>query len=353
MPSAFSAIRPLIFRLEPERAHRATIALLKTGLMPGHAARDPLLTSTVAGLTFPNPLGMAAGFDKDAEVPGPLLRLGFGFVEVGTLTPLPQEGNPRPRIFRLVSDRAVINRLGFNNGGIDMALKRLRRRAYEGGGIGGSGRIGINVGANKDSTDRIGDYVIGVEKAAPVADYLTVNISSPNTPGLRALQSKDALAELLTRACAARNGRRVPLFLKVAPDLTDADVADIAEVLLASEADGLIVSNTTIDRPDSLKSPHAREIGGLSGRPLTVPALERLSAFRQALGTKRPLIGVGGISNADDAYARIRAGASLIQLYTAMIYEGPGLPARIAAGIAAHLKADGFGNVAKAVGAGV
>lgn len=350
MPSAFPLARPFLFRLDPERAHRVTIAALKTGLVPGKAHEDPLLASTVAGVSFSNPLGMAAGFDKDAEVPGPLLDLGFGFVEVGTLTPLPQAGNPKPRIFRLVPDRAVINRLGFNNGGLDMALKRLRRRAFEGRGLGRSGRIGINVGANKDSEDRITDYVIGVERAAPVADYLTVNISSPNTPGLRALQSPGALAELLDRVCTARGDRNVPLFLKVAPDLTDADVADIADVLKTSAANGLIVSNTTIHRPESLRSANAGETGGLSGQPLAAPALERLSAFRQALGPDLPLIGVGGIATADDAYARIRAGASLVQLYTAMIYEGPGLPGRILADLARYLEADGFTNIAAAIG---
>ncbi|MBV7257537.1 quinone-dependent dihydroorotate dehydrogenase [Pacificimonas sp. WHA3] len=347
MSSLFTLARPLIFAMDPERAHRATIAALKTGMLPRRDVRDSRLEMTVAGLRVPNPLGMAAGFDKDAEVPGPLLKLGFGFVEVGTLTPLPQSGNPKPRIFRLEADRGVINRLGFNNGGIDQAIKRLRRRAFRHG----TGRIGINVGANKDSEDRIGDYVTGVTKAAPVADYLTVNISSPNTPGLRALQSKDALAELLSRTLDARGGRDLPMFVKVAPDLTDADVADIAEVAAASGINGIIVSNTTIDRPASLRSDRADEIGGLSGQPLIALALRRLKDFRQALGPDMPLIGVGGISNADDAYARIRAGASLIQLYSAMVYEGPGLPRRILKGLVSHLNADGIARISDAVGA--
>ncbi|MEO0500605.1 MAG: quinone-dependent dihydroorotate dehydrogenase [Pseudomonadota bacterium] len=344
--SPFRLARPLLFTLDAERAHRATIAALKSGLIPARRFRDPVLATTVAGIDFPNPLGMAAGFDKDAEVPGSLLGLGFGFVEVGTLTPLPQTGNARPRVFRLVSDRAVINRLGFNNGGIDKALKRLRQRHWRGG----RGIIGINIGANKDSADRLRDYEICTEKAAPVADYLTINISSPNTPGLRALQSKDALAELLARVAAARAGRRVPLFLKVAPDLTDEDIDDIAAVALAADIDGLIVSNTTISRPVALVEKQAAETGGLSGAPLAPLAAARLRAFRRALGTRLPLIAVGGISSADDAYARIRAGASLVQLYTAMVYAGPGLPRELLAGLAARLKADGFARVADAVG---
>ncbi|MHB9881115.1 quinone-dependent dihydroorotate dehydrogenase [Pacificimonas sp. ICDLI1SI03] len=354
MPHAFHLARPLIFRMDAERAHRATISVLKSGLLPARRFVDPALETNVAGLSFLNPLGMAAGFDKNAEVPGALLGLGFGFVEVGTLTPRAQEGNPKPRIFRLKADRAVINRLGFNNDGIDRTIKRLRRRAYRAPGgemIGGRGRIGVNVGANKHSSDRIADYVMGVEKAAGVADYLTVNISSPNTPGLRELQSRDALSELLTRTLAARGGRDIPLFVKVAPDLSDTDVADIAKVAGETGVSGIIISNTTTDRPVDLKSRQREEEGGLSGRPLTAPALARLKDFRQAVGPDLPLIGVGGISNADDAYARIRAGASLIQLYTAMVYEGPGLPNRILKGLAAHLKADGFQCLADAVGA--
>ena len=349
MPSTFPAARALLFRLDAERAHRLTIAALKR--MPAKRTRfeDPILETKVAGLGFSNPLGLAAGYDKDAEVPEPLLALGFGFVEVGTLTPRPQEGNPRPRVFRLPEDRAVINRLGFNNGGVEAALRRLRSA----GSAPEGGRIGINVGANKDSADRIADYEHGVRLAAPFADYLTVNISSPNTPGLRALQSKDALSELLERVLQARGGRLVPLFVKVAPDLTDIDVSDISDVALASGVEGIVCANTTIARPGHLRSPFAEESGGLSGRPLTAPALERLAAFREATEGRLPLIGVGGISNADEAYARIRAGASLVQLYTALVYGGPGLPRRILRGLARHLRADGFSSVGAAVGTGI
>ena len=347
MPSAFPLIRPLVFRLDAERAHRLTIAALSRAPVPGAPRPDPILASEVAGLRFPTPVGLAAGFDKNAEVPRQMLRIGFGFVEVGTLTPLPQAGNAKPRVFRLAADRGVINRLGFNNDGLDKGLKRLKRLRYHGM----PGLVGVNVGANKDSEDRIADYEIGVRAAAPVADYLTINISSPNTPGLRALQSKDALAELLARSLAARDGRAVPVFLKVAPDLTDADVADIAEVALASGVSGLICGNTTISRPDHLTSPQRAETGGLSGAPLAALAMDRLRAFRQATGGALPLIAAGGIASADEAYARIRAGASLVQLYSALVYHGPGLARRIADGLAAHLRADGHTSLSDAVGA--
>ncbi|MGB7405469.1 MAG: quinone-dependent dihydroorotate dehydrogenase [Pacificimonas sp.] len=350
MAAAFGLIRPLLFQLDPERAHDLTIAALEKGFVPGKPHDDPVLRTTVAGLNFRNPIGLAAGFDKDARAPRNLIGLGFGFVEVGTLTPRPQPGNPKPRIFRLPEDRAVINRLGFNNGGIDEAIKRLRKRHWEGAGQMAGGLIGINVGANKDSTDRIADYEIGVRKAAPIADYLTINISSPNTPGLRDLQSRDALAELIGRSLAARDGRTVPLFVKVAPDLTDREIADIAEVAIAGGIDALIVSNTTVDRRENLSGEAKTEAGGLSGQPLKEKAHDRLVAFREAVGTSLPLIAAGGIASGVDAYARIRAGASLIQLYTAMIYAGPGLPARIAKDLSALLKVDGFASVAEAVG---
>ena len=346
MSRSYAFFRPLLFRLDPERAHRLIIAALNSGALRTAAPADPILKTRIAGMSFPNPLGMAAGFDKDAEVPGPLLRLGFGFVEVGTLTPRPQSGNPRPRVFRLVKDRALINRLGFNNGGMDGALKRLRQRRW----AGGTGRIGINIGANKDSADRIADYVFGIEAAAPVADYLTINISSPNTPGLRQLQSRGQLAELLGRALEARGGREVPLFVKVAPDLTDAEVSDIASVVQTSGAAGIICGNTTIGHPVGLTSRYAGETGGLSGRPLAPLALDRLRAFRQATAGKLPLIAAGGVASADDAYERIRAGASLVQLYTAMIYAGPALPRLITSGLALRMKQDGFASVAEAVG---
>jgi dihydroorotate dehydrogenase len=275
-----------------------------------------VLVVRVAGLHFPNPIGLAAGFDKNARVYDRMLGLGFGFAEVGTLTPLPQAGNPKPRLFRLEEDRAVINRLGFNNGGQQAALDRLRGRSP--GGI-----VGVNIGANKDSVDRIADYRAGARAMAPVADYLTVNISSPNTPGLRALQDPAALDELLAAVVEERGGSGPPIFLKLAPDLEVADVDDISRVAIARGIDGLIISNTTVTRPP-LRSRHAGEGGGLSGAPLKALALQRLRDFRTATGGAIPLIAAGGIASGEDAYQRIRAGASLVQLYTALVYEGPG-----------------------------
>jgi dihydroorotate dehydrogenase len=341
----FQALRPLLFRLDPETAHGLTLtglSLLPGGRGPGH---DPALETRLAGLAFPSPIGLAAGFDKDARVWRQMLGLGFGFVEVGTLTPRPQAGNPRPRIFRLPEDQAVINRLGFNNGGLQGALPRLAPH----------GRMGVNVGANKDSTDRIADYVAGVRAVRDRAAWITLNISSPNTPGLRGLQG-EALPELLAAAAEARDdrsgdGARPPLFLKVAPDLDAAQIDAITEACLASRLSGLIVSNTTLARPTTLRSPHAAEAGGLSGQPLFEPSTAILAAFARRLEGKLPLIGAGGVATAEQAYAKIRAGASAVQLYTALVYHGPRLPARIAAGLSLLLRRDGFGSVADAVGA--
>jgi dihydroorotate dehydrogenase len=345
----YALARPLLFRLDAERAHR--LALAAIGTMPRlPSPRLPRsLETKVAGLAFPNPVGLAAGFDKDGTIAHLMGGFGFGFAELGTLTPLPQTGNPQPRLFRLVEDRAVINRMGFNNGGQAAAAERLAgRRARI--------PIGINIGANKDAPDRIADYATGVRTMAPLADYLTINISSPNTPGLRALQDAEALDGLLGAVMDARdapgppNGSRLPpIFLKVAPDLLPADVDAIARAAYAHRIDALIVSNTTIARP-ALRSRHAGEAGGLSGAPLKGPALEMLRAFRAAAGPDMPLIGVGGIETAEDAYARIRAGASLVQFYSAMVFEGPFLARRIAAGIAKLLERDGFAHVADAVG---
>jgi dihydroorotate dehydrogenase len=340
----YALARPLLFALNPETAHGLTIKALKMGMLPPAGADDPILATTLAGLSLPNPIGLAAGFDKNAEVPDPLLRLGFGFVEAGTVTPLPQSGNPRPRMFRLVEDRAVINRLGFNNQGLDVFVRRLRARARR------PGIVGANVGANKDAGDRIADYERGVAAVRDHASYITVNISSPNTPGLRALQSRDALAELVERAMSARGESGPPLFVKVAPDLTDDDVRDIAEVALAGRIDGLIVSNTTIARP-ALRSRHAGEAGGLSGAPLLAPSTRVLRDFRAATGGRLPLIGVGGVASGADAYAKIRAGASAVQLYTGLVYGGPGLVASIKRELAGLLRRDGFRSVASAVGA--
>jgi dihydroorotate dehydrogenase len=299
------------------------------------------LRSTVAGLEFPSPVGLAAGFDKDAEVPEQMLGMGFGFVEVGTVTPKPQKGNPRPRLFRLVEDRAVINRMGFNNGGQAAAYQRLRHATHL------HGVIGVNVGANKDSADRIADYAIGARKMAPVARYLTINISSPNTPGLRGLQEEGELRELLAAVEEVRTDK--PIFLKVAPDLEPGDHDRIVRAALDHHVDALIVSNTTVSRPP-LKSRHASEAGGLSGEPLKSLASEALRAFRNASGGEIPLIAVGGIANADDAWERIKAGASLVQLYSAMVFEGPGIGRVIAAGLAGLLKREGFSSISEAVG---
>jgi dihydroorotate dehydrogenase len=339
--SPFDLARPALFRIDPERAHGMTLAALKA--VPWRTARhDPVLGCRVAGLDFPSPVGLAAGFDKDAEVPDAMLGLGFGFVEVGTLTPLPQAGNPKPRLFRLEEDEAVINRMGFNNRGQAAALERLTRRKRR-------GVVGVNIGANKDATDRVADYVAGVQSMAGVADYLTVNISSPNTPGLRGLQDMGPLTELLTAIGEVRVVDGPPLFLKVAPDLTDGDIDGIVKAA-SGRVDALIVSNTTVMRFENLRSPHKGEAGGLSGKPLRGHAYERLRDFRRATGGSIPLIGVGGIDCAEEAYARIRSGAALVQLYSALVYRGPGLAREIGEGLARQLRHDGFASVAEAVG---
>jgi dihydroorotate dehydrogenase len=347
----YSLLRPAIFALDAERAHRATIRALR--LMPARppGAPDPALAVRVAGIDFPNPVGLAAGFDKDGEAPDAMLGLGFGFVEVGTLTPLPQPGNPKPRLFRLAEDQAVINRMGFNNGGQEAAARRLagrrgRRRAHGRGGP--AGIVGVNIGANKDSADRISDYVAGARAMALVADYLTVNISSPNTPGLRALQDKGALTELLAGVMAARGA--VPVFLKVAPDLEPSDIDDIAAVALGQRVDALIVANTTVSRPP-LRSRYQQEAGGLSGAPLQPLAMQRLRDFRRATGGALPLIAAGGIGSGAEAWARMRAGASLVQLYSALVFEGPGLVRRIIADLKACAARDGFARLADGIGA--
>jgi dihydroorotate dehydrogenase len=338
----YSLLRPALFRLDAERAHALAIGALK--LLPrGRAARPGPLATEVAGIAFPNPLGMAAGFDKDGEVPDALLGLGFGFAEIGSITPLPQAGNPRPRLFRLAEDRAVINRMGFNNHGAAEAVERLRAR------VGRPGVVGINIGANKDSADRIADYAMMTRLMAPFASYLAVNVSSPNTPGLRALQDEEALAALLDAVLEARGTPGPPVFLKVAPDLEPADVDAIARIAIDKRLGALIVSNTTISRPP-LKSSLAVEAGGLSGAPLRDLAQARLRDFRKATGGAMPLIGVGGVANAEHAWARIRAGASLVQLYSAMVYEGPGIARRIVCGLEAMMRRDGIASIAEAVG---
>ncbi len=338
----YPLIRPLLFGLDAERAHHLSIAALKW--LPGGAppVAGPLAT-TVAGIQFPNPIGLAAGFDKDAEVTDALFTLGFGFVEVGTIPPLPQAGNPLPRLFRLAEDRAVINRFGFNSQGAEAARARLAARH------GKPGVIGINIGANKDAADRVADYATMMRLMAPLAGYITVNISSPNTPGLRALQDEGALAALLDAVIEARGESPAPIFLKVAPDLEPGDIDAISRIAIDKQLGALIVGNTTISRPP-LASHHAAESGGLSGAPLAALALQRLRDFRKATGGAVPLVGVGGIATPESAWARIRAGASLVQIYSAMVYEGPFLARRIVCALPALMRRDGFATIAEAVG---
>ncbi len=341
---------PLLRLVEPERAHRLAICALRSGLVGNSDATDvPSLRQSLFGREFPNPVGLAAGFDKNGEVFAPALRLGFGFVELGSVTPLPQSGNPKPRLFRLRQDRAVINRMGFNNDGLDAVAGRLDGRDR------GAGIVGANLGKNKATEDAAADYAIGVRRMAPLADYLVVNVSSPNTPGLRALQGKAPLAALIARCLEARQAampaQAPPLLLKIAPDLTEEDKVDIAAVALESGIDGLIVSNTTIARPAGLDPIYAGEAGGLSGAPLFAPATAVLRDMYRLTGGRLPLIGVGGIGSAEQAYAKIRAGAALVQLYSALVFDGPALVGRIKRGLAGLLARDGFASVAAAVGA--
>jgi dihydroorotate dehydrogenase len=325
----YDLIRPLLFALDPETAHRAAIAALAAGVHPRAPASDPKLKRTVMGIEFPNPVGLAAGFDKHGEVPDAALSLGFGFVEIGSVTPRPQPGNPRPRMFRSPNDRAVVNRLGFNSEGHDAVYARLAKRERR-------GIVGVNLGTNKDSTDRVADYVAGVRRFADVASYLAINISSPNTPGLRDLQEKEALARLLDGVAAARArlAQRVPILVKIAPDLDDEALGTIAETVIVAGMDGMIVSNTTLSRAGVSDPKVAAEAGGLSGRPLFAPSNKLLTRLRGLVGDRLVLIGTGGIDSVSAARQKLAAGADLVQLYTGMVYEGPELPARIVAGLA-------------------
>jgi len=351
MAGLYKLIGPALRRLPREAAHELTLRALEHGagrFLGAAAAPDPdppVLAQRLWGLDFANPVGLAAGYDKDARVPDEMLRLGFGFVEVGTVTPRPQPGNPTPRLFRLEQDQAIINRMGFNSGGLDAVCDRLSRRI-------GSGIVGVNLGKNRDTNDATGDYTEGILHAARLADYLVVNVSSPNTPGLRELQHRAKLGSLLDRLMTVREetGCRVPLLVKVAPDLTSEERRDIAQVALDTGVDGLIVSNTTVERPPDLLSRHAHEAGGLSGRPLFAPSTTLLAEIYGLTQGRLPLIGVGGIASAEDAYAKIRAGASLVQLYTALVFAGPALIGRIKSGLASLLTRDGFGSTADAVG---
>lgn len=342
----YPLLRPILFRLDAEKAHRLAVRSLsflsRPTLMP-----NPALTQRLWSLDFPNPIGLAAGFDKSAECYRGALGLGFGFVEIGSVTPQPQLGNPKPRLFRLPADRAVINRMGFNNDGMETVAARLANR------VRANGIVGVNLGKNKETIDAANDYALGVARLGPIADYLVINVSSPNTPGLRALQGRGPLADLIQRTRTARDQLtiRPPLLLKIAPDLTEDDQRDIAEVALAQGLDGLIISNTTLGRPTLLATETAKEAGGLSGAPLLAPSTDLLGRMYRLTEGKLPLIGVGGIASACDAYMKIRAGASLVQIYSAMVFEGPGLAARIARTLPDLLKADGFTHVRDAVGA--
>jgi dihydroorotate dehydrogenase len=345
-----------LYTLPPETAHHAALLALEYGLAGKRAEPDdPILRTTVLGLKFSNPIGLAAGFDKDARVIDAMLSLGFGFVEAGTVTPRPQSGNPKPRLFRLDDDRAVINRLGFNSGGVEAFAERLikRRRRPQAQGI-----VGANVGKNRDTADGAADYVACIERLSGLTDYLVVNLSSPNTPGLRGLQARAPIEDLLRRVLLARRraapdpSKPPPLLAKVGPDLNEDQLRDIAEAAMATGVDGLIIGNTTIDRPASLKSAQKMEAGGLSGDPLMAPATACLAAMYRLTKGRLPLIGCGGVRNGADAYAKIRAGASLVQVYSALVFEGPGLVLKIKRELAAALRAAGFARVSDAVGRG-
>ena len=347
--SLYPALRPLLFCLPPERAHRAAICALQMGFGPCAEPSPLSLRTRVAGLDFANPVGLSAGFDKNAECYAGTLRAGFGHVEIGTVTPLPQPGNPQPRIFRLVEQRAIINRLGFNNEGAAVAAARLTRRN-------GPGIVGGNIGKNKDSMDANADYTSAMRTLYPLVDYITANISSPNTPGLRALQAGDALLSLVralhsARASLVESGApHRPIFVKIAPDCDDEMLDAIAQVALDEKIDGLIVSNTLVARDSIAGCALAHETGGLSGVPMFAKSTEILQKIYRLTQGEIPLIGVGGIASAEDAYEKIRAGASLVQLYTALVYQGFGLVNRINRGLADLLARDGFSHVAQAVG---
>lgn len=351
MIDLYRLARSAVFKIDPETAHGLTIRALASPFAPNcRRPVDPRLAVSAFGVDFPNPIGMAAGFDKNAEVADPLFGLGFGHVEVGTVTPRPQPGNPKPRMFRLPADNGVINRLGFNNQGHAAMRARLEARR------GRAGVIGVNIGANKDSDDRIADYVAGIRALADVATYFTVNISSPNTPGLRDLQARAQLADLLSRVLAARDeiaaggARRVPVLLKIAPDVDDAGLDDIAAEALDQRLDGLVVSNTTLSRRGLSDAATARESGGLSGRPLFRRSTVVLAKMRARVGPEMPIVGVGGIDSGETALDKILAGANLLQVYSSLVYEGPGLVGRILDHLGREVAARGAASLADLVG---
>lgn len=352
----FSLYGPALRLMDAERAHRLTVWALGRGLAPGLVppgagqADEAALALTVWGRQFRNPVGLAAGFDKNAEAVAGALALGFGFVEAGTVTPRPQAGNPRPRLFRLAADRAVVNRMGFNNDGMERVAARLQDfRAAPGPR---PGPVGINIGKNKDSTDAAEDYRRAAARLGPLADYIVINVSSPNTPGLRDLQAASSVRAIVraTQAGLGTTTPRPPVLLKIAPDLADADLDAVVEAALAEAIDGFVIANTTIGRPAGLEGRHRTEAGGLSGRPLFDLSTRVLARAYRRAGGRVPFIGVGGIASGADAYAKIRAGASLVQLYSALVYDGPALIGRIKRELAARLAADGFAAVTEAVG---
>jgi dihydroorotate dehydrogenase len=350
LAALYDLARPLLFRLDPERAHELTLRSLEAGVYPRPAAPDDACLATTAwGLALPNPLGMAAGYDKDARVPDALMGMGLGHVEVGTVTPRPQSGNPHPRLFRLVRDGALINRLGFNNAGHAAALTRLRQRRLH-------GVVGVNIGANRDAADRVADYVAGVRSFYDVASYLAINISSPNTPGLRDLQAPAALDDLLVRvletreAIVAAGAPRRPIVVKLAPDIAAAELEPIVGVLMARGVDGIAVSNTTLARDGLAEAALAKEAGGLSGRPLLRRSTAMLARVYLLTGGRVPLIGIGGIDSGDAAIAKIEAGATLLQLYTGLVYEGPALVARIKSGLVDYVRRQRLTRIADATG---
>jgi dihydroorotate dehydrogenase len=353
-------IRPLLHRLDPEDAHRLAIKALKYAPLPPAAADDGRLAMRVFGLNFPNPIGIAAGFDKHAEVPDALFRLGFGFVEAGTITPLPQPGNPRPRVFRLDADRGVINRLGFNSEGADAALRRLAARASARSPASSGGKegiVGINVGANKEAPDRIADYVLLIERFAAVASYVAVNVSSPNTPGLRNMQQAAVLDELLARVIDARervapHAGPTPVLLKIAPDLSLADLDDIVGIARSRRVDGMIVGNTTVSRPPGLRDTElAKEAGGLSGVPLLPLSTRMLAETYVRVEGVFPLVGAGGVDSGATALAKIRAGASLVQLYSGLVFRGLGLIADIKTALVEAMERDRKSSLTDYIGA--
>lgn len=352
MPNLYPLIRPVLRRLPAEAARDLTLRALEAGagrLLSGRRPRQPeppILAQRLWDLDFANPVGLAAGYDKDGRVPDAMFRLGFGFVEVGTVTPRPQPGNPKPRVFRLEADRAIINRMGFNSGGLDAVVERLARRPR-------TGIIGVNLGTNCDTGNAVTDYELGIRRTARFADYLVINVSSPNTPGLRELQRQESLRSLLRSALAAREetGLHVPMLVKIAPDLTIAEREEIAAVVMEAGVDGLIISNTTVGRPAGLASRHTKEAGGLSGSPLFVSSTALLRDMYCLTRGRLPLIGVGGIDTGSEAYAKIRAGACLLQLYTALVFDGPALVGRIKQDLAELLRRDGFTSITEAIGA--